>query len=191
MSASTILRAARLACGLGQAELARRSSTSQSDVSLIESGKRKPTIATLERLLRATGHRLIAVPTDRSDAVETAELIAAGVRSGEQEWAFRRFLDYSDGLMSKHGVDRIALTLGAPFPTGSPKWDAAIAAVAEFWLDEEGLPKPSWLADPSRRLPTPERVVDSIYEAEPEPARTPAQFLERGLLMDRTTLASV
>jgi len=55
----------RTKAGLSQAELARRVGSKQPYVSAVESGAQVPTIATLMRLAKATGNRLVvaAVPT--------------------------------------------------------------------------------------------------------------------------------
>lgn len=60
MDASHLIRDARAAVGISQAQLARRANTSQAAVSAYESGKRKPTSATLARLLEATGRSSLA-----------------------------------------------------------------------------------------------------------------------------------
>jgi len=54
----------RTEAGLSQAELARRVGSKQPYVSAVESGGQVPTIATLMRLAKATGNRLVvsAVP---------------------------------------------------------------------------------------------------------------------------------
>jgi len=54
----------RTTAGLSQAELARRVGSKQPYVSAVESGGQIPTIATLMRLAKATGNRLVvsAVP---------------------------------------------------------------------------------------------------------------------------------
>lgn len=49
---------ARARAGLTQAELAERMGTSQSAVARLESGAAKPSVATLEKLARATGSKL-------------------------------------------------------------------------------------------------------------------------------------
>jgi len=51
-----ILRKARERSGMTQRALAKRAGTSQSVVARIESGQSSPTVATLNRLLEATGH---------------------------------------------------------------------------------------------------------------------------------------
>ena len=53
-----LIREARRRNGLGQAELARRLSTSQPAISRIERDLVSPTVETLERILNATGETL-------------------------------------------------------------------------------------------------------------------------------------
>lgn len=52
------IRRARLRAGLSQTELARRAGTSQATVSAYESDTKRPSTATLERLLGVAGARL-------------------------------------------------------------------------------------------------------------------------------------
>ncbi|MEO6200505.1 MAG: helix-turn-helix transcriptional regulator [Cryobacterium sp.] len=191
MSASTLLRAARRSSGLSQGVLAARAQTSQPNVSTIEGGTRIPTVDTLERLLSRTGHRLIAIPGGRPDAVESADRIATSLRDMRRDSAFRAFLDYSDGLAATHGVNRVVLTAAEPFPTGSPAWDAAIAAVTEFRLNEESLPKPGWIGSSDRTLPHPATPHLGVYDIEPDVANVAPEFLRRNVLIERGTLASV
>lgn len=68
-----VIRNARARHGLTQATLARRAGTTQKHVSRSERGEISPSVATLDRLLRAMGERLelSAVPgsrDNRSDA---------------------------------------------------------------------------------------------------------------------------
>src|SRR5205823_11072602 len=62
MDVPTTLTAARHRAGLTQAELAARSGTSQATVSAYESGRKTPSVATLQRLLAATGAQLSVEP---------------------------------------------------------------------------------------------------------------------------------
>ncbi len=59
---SSLLAEARRVSGLTQAEVARLAGTSRPNVSAFEHGRRSPTLDTLERLLAANGHRLVAEP---------------------------------------------------------------------------------------------------------------------------------
>jgi transcriptional regulator with XRE-family HTH domain len=64
--AAHTLRAARRRAGLTQAEVARRLGSTQSAVAQLERSDANPTIRTLRRALRATGHdlRLCAEPRE-------------------------------------------------------------------------------------------------------------------------------
>lgn len=78
-SAPELLRAARRAAGLTQAELARELGTTQGAVARLERRGANPTIATLDRALQATGHRLVLqAPAHRSSVDES--LIARQLR---------------------------------------------------------------------------------------------------------------
>jgi transcriptional regulator with XRE-family HTH domain len=78
---SFMLKAARLRAGLTQAELARRLGVSQAAVAKLESPRANPTVDTLDRALRATGHRL--------------RLDAEGHSPGVDESLIRRHLELS------------------------------------------------------------------------------------------------
>lgn len=64
-TAARLLREARTRAGLSQRALARRAGTSQAAVAAIESGRKAPTVPTLERLLNAADAQLaLADSTD-------------------------------------------------------------------------------------------------------------------------------
>ena len=65
MTPDALIRDARLAAGLTQAELAARSGTSQATLSAYEGGAKVPTATTLARVLAAAGRRLSSVPSSR------------------------------------------------------------------------------------------------------------------------------
>jgi len=65
MNIATLLREARRACGLTQAELAARAGTSQPAVNRYERGAALPSLPTLERLVRAAGRSLVVETTRR------------------------------------------------------------------------------------------------------------------------------
>ncbi|MGZ6672407.1 MAG: helix-turn-helix domain-containing protein [Solirubrobacteraceae bacterium] len=58
MEADALIRGARRAAGLTQVELARRLGTSQPAIVKLERPGANPTVRTLDRVLRATGHHL-------------------------------------------------------------------------------------------------------------------------------------
>lgn len=71
------LRAARTAARLTQTELAAAGATSQAAVSAYEAGRKAPSVATLDRLLRACGVRLgVAGPDLARNGRHLADAIA-------------------------------------------------------------------------------------------------------------------
>lgn len=91
MNVGRALRAGRVRAGLSQQSLAQRAQTSQSAVARYETGVATPSVATLERLLAATGSSLaigpIAARPDRSARVKRsrAALLAAAERRGVRD----------------------------------------------------------------------------------------------------------
>ena len=57
-TASAFLKLARLEGGLSQRELAERAGVAQSEIARIESGKREPSIPTLQKILAGAGKEL-------------------------------------------------------------------------------------------------------------------------------------
>ena len=81
MDASRAIRDARVRAGLTQADLARRSGTSQATLSAYENGRKQPSVATLSRILGAAGAQLRVdpAPFERNARIfaEVLELAAA------------------------------------------------------------------------------------------------------------------
>ena len=57
---------------MSQRALARAAGTSQSAVAAIESGRKQPTVATLDRLLRAAGSELVVAPPEQAALLRRA-----------------------------------------------------------------------------------------------------------------------
>ncbi len=74
MTPDALLRGARAAAGLTQVEVARRMGTSQSVVARLERTGANPRYATLDRALRATGHRLEARAPEHLGSVDESQL---------------------------------------------------------------------------------------------------------------------
>ena len=189
--ASTLLRVARASSGLSQADLVRRSGVDKSTVSLIESGQRNPSVDKLDHLLRSTGKRVGIYPTSRSGSAEAGDIIREWATNSDDEGAFRAFLRYSDNLAATTGVDRVVLTAVEPPPTGSTIWDAALAAVTEYWLDRERLPKPNWVGGESRTLPQATPLILNRWTSARAIRNVPDAFRKHGTLVDESTLQSV
>lgn len=187
-TAGTLLREVRRASAVTQRGLAAISGTSQSAIADVEAGRHDPGVDRLERLVRPLGYRVSVLPTRRSTVADTAEIVAACLRDGDEERAFRAVIQLADDLASEEPALRVALAVAPPPPTGDRRFDAFIAAVTEHRLVSEKLPVPEWVAA-ADRLDQP-WVVDRFADQDVA-ARTPAAFRRRNVLIDETELASV
>ncbi|SEN98613.1 helix-turn-helix domain-containing protein [Cryobacterium luteum] len=207
MTALILACSARAASGLSQSELALRSGIAGSSLSLIEHGKREPTVATLEALVRSTGHTLVTIPTLRADAAGIAAQISAVLLYDQSEIAtpatnikktaraFRRFIQLADNLAAEVGATRVGLALTEPAPItcghDSAQWDAAIAALCEYRLNADSLPVPQWITNRAGNPGNPWKPETTVYDIPADLTQVPAEFLSRGILIEAATLVSV
>src|SRR5688500_2664451 len=96
MDVATSLREARQRAGLTQSELARRTRTSQATVSAYESGRKRPSVDTLSRLLAAAGSQLTVEPRARPVVEPSA---AEQARAGR---ALVEVLALAEALPTRH-----------------------------------------------------------------------------------------
>ncbi len=189
-AAAALLRTARRSRGLSQSRLATDARDHQPTVSALERGDHDPGVAHLARLLAATGHRLVVLPTTSRPVCEAATDIESALRAGDEPAAFREAIQLSDDLGREHGVIRVALTATAPPTVGDVRYDALIAAIAEHYLLAERLPKPRWLAS-KVVLAEPWFVDELAATREAALATTPPSFARRGVIIAASELASV
>jgi transcriptional regulator with XRE-family HTH domain len=187
---TTLVRDARRAAGLTQLELAGRAGTAQPAIAAYESGSRTPNLATLERLLGACEHdvELIARPRVRRGAASLAELaetIAEDLERGREDDALRLLFGFADDFRGSSRAGRVALLSDEPPPTGDPRFDAALAGVAELFAAEGAIPAPAWVDGPGRFV-EPWWFVASRTEFHAYTlANTPAVLARHGVFMAR------
>jgi predicted transcriptional regulator len=112
MKAARMLSQARRRAGLTQRELGRRAGVPQPAIARIERGHVSPTISTLDRLLRATGHVVDLAPlegagVDRSlirAALQRTveERVASAGEAGRRLQAFRAMTRAAREARSEH-----------------------------------------------------------------------------------------
>ena len=83
MQPSTLIRQARKAAGLTQAELAKRARMKQPEIARLESAGANPRLSTLKRVVAATGHGL-KLDLDEDYGLDET-LIAASLRETPDE----------------------------------------------------------------------------------------------------------
>ncbi len=108
--AGKILKEARIDAGLTQAELAERLGASQPVVARLESGRANPRVATLERALAATGHRL-AISVESSGYPPIDETLITGNLRFSPDERIRR---YASAYRGARRIAGAALTGNGP-----------------------------------------------------------------------------
>jgi transcriptional regulator with XRE-family HTH domain len=187
---ATLLRDARRQAALTQADLAQRAGTAQSAVAAYETGARRPSLPTLERLLEACDQdlNLTVRPRMRRGAAALAELavtIQGDLAAGEEQNATRLLFGFADDFRASSRPGRCALIADKPPSTGDPRFDAALAAAAEFFAAEAGIAVPGWVNGP-------DRFVEPWWFVASRPAfhaytlaHTPAAFARHGVFIAR------
>ena len=150
-----LIREARHAAGITQAQLAARAGTTQPAVAAYESGTRRPNLETLSRLLDGCEHdvEVLARPRVRRGAASLAELsptISEDLLSDRESDALRLLFGFADDFRGSSRPGRISLIAEDPPPTGDARFDAALAGVAEFFAAEAGIAAPGWVNSPGR-----------------------------------------
>jgi len=186
-----LIRTARRTNKQTQKALSARSGVPASSLSLIEQGKRNPTLETVDSLLRSTGHTLVTVRTMRESAATIASRVERALGDSRPDLAVRHFLQLNDNLIAEHNEVRYVLGSSEPAATGVKHWDAALAALVAYRLAEEDFPAPSWTLHPDRYLKKRWTFNDGLYVIPVDTVDVPTEFLERGVLIDAATLVSV
>jgi transcriptional regulator with XRE-family HTH domain len=101
MQPSTLVKQARVAAGLTQAELAERAGVKQPEIARLESARANPRIATLDRVVAAAGHSLI-LGLDRGFGIDET-LIAGSLELSPFE-RLRRFESFYEFAQSVGGT---------------------------------------------------------------------------------------
>lgn len=190
MNTAAIIRVARHAAGLTQAQLAKQAMTAQPAVAAYESGVRTPTLPTLSRLLDACGHELelIARPRTRRGAASLEQLsteIRQELAQGRERDALRTIFGFADDFRGSPRAGQAALLSEEPPPTGDRRFDAALAGTAEFFAREAAISAPRWVDGP-------QRFVEPWWFVSSKPsldayvlAHTPAVFARHGVFIAR------
>jgi transcriptional regulator with XRE-family HTH domain len=193
---ATLLRDARRKAALTQASVARRAETAQSAVAAYETAARTPSLGTLERLLGACDHEIeITVrPRVRRGAASLAALAPAIIEDlavDAEQNALRLLFGFADDFRGSSRPGRIALIAAEPASTGDPRFDAALAATAEFFAAESGIDIPGWVNGPNR-------FVEPWWFVASRPAfhaytlaNTPAVFARHGVFIAREVFSRV
>jgi transcriptional regulator with XRE-family HTH domain len=191
MNVGKELRRARRERGMTVRRLAELGNTSPAAISQIETGARGVSVERFASLLKKTRHRVLVIPTSASSVSDVAESIEFFLKQDDNQAAFREFISCSDSLKKQDKGVRVALTLNAPESTGSALYDAALAALVEYWLQVDSLPVPDWVNEPLRKLSTLEHLKESNYGRKPDIDEVLPEFLKHNVLFPAVALESI
>ncbi len=176
--------------GFTQRAVAARSGIAQPTIAAIESGHRDTTVATFVRLVEASGCRVALLPTLTSSVADVSAAVHDDLIQGHENVGFRRFIQLADDLRTSDPALSVALTVQPPSPSGSPLYDALIAAVVEHRLTERSLPVPTWVHHPSRSLPSLTPLLDEPWYRDLAEKSSPPAFRKHGVLISAGELES-
>jgi transcriptional regulator with XRE-family HTH domain len=191
MTAAMLLRTARHARGVSQRALSTAANVSQPGIASVESGSHDTTVGRLELLLTALGQRVTVLPTRTRPVWEAAVALREALDEGNQSTAWREIIQLADDLARETGATRVALTVTKPLLVGDARYDALLAAVTDFRLSQDRLPRPEWLDDSEYRLEEPwdvEKIPDLQSVAR---RQTPEAIARHGVFLREAELASV
>lgn len=133
---------------------------------------------------------LAAHPPAPERLTQTLAAVAQSTRSGEDfQRAVREFLDEFALRGDEH--TRAAAIAEKPDPTGEPRQDAYLGALAEHLAVTHGLQRPAWSVEPDRFLSRFWFVSEVPGFQAISIAQTPAAFRRRNILVPERSLHRV
>ncbi|MGK2957546.1 MAG: helix-turn-helix domain-containing protein [Acidimicrobiales bacterium] len=193
MKVSELVRQARADTHLSVRALAQASGVATSTIHRIEQGELNPTVAMLARIVEASGMRLhIETQVDYAASIlGLARSIREDIDRGDTSSPVRKAAELAHRF--HHGDDhtRRRMIAAEPPTTGDVRWDAFVAALAEWLAVQADDHVPRWAYDAARYLHfgwwvTPMKAVHAW-----EYAGSPASFQHRGVYIHRDSLTNV
>lgn len=184
----------RREAGLSLRALADAAGLATSTVHRIEQGEIRPTVDTLRSIAEAAGARLTLVPeVDYSISVVG---LARSIREdlagdGDGGPMVRKAAELVHHFQVADTDRRRRMIAAGPPPTGDERWDAFVAALAEWLAVRARLTVPAWVYDKGRYLGRGWWVTPMKSMRAWEYAGSPASFQSHGVYLHRESLTNV
>jgi transcriptional regulator with XRE-family HTH domain len=193
MNAAETVRRIRAESGLSLRALAHAAGLAASTVHRIERGQLSPTTATLNRIADAAGVRLLieARLDYAASIVGLARAIRSDIAADDQTWPVRRASELVHRFDRADPESRQRMLAAEPPEIGDPRWDAFVAALAEWLAVRSQLPAPEWVYRPKRYLSAGWWVSPMSSMRAWQYAGSPASFQSRGIYIHRESLINV
>ena len=147
MMTAELVRRTRAEAGLSVRALAAAAGVAASTVHRIEKSELEPTVDTLRRILQAAGMLLRIAPELDYGAslVGLARSIREDIASNDCTWPIRKAAELVTRFRHADPEGRHRMITAEPPSTGDQRWDAFVAAVAEWLAVQHGLEAPAWV----------------------------------------------
>ncbi len=217
-TAGLLLSRSRKRSNLTQAEVARRAGVTQSVIAAYESGRRQPTVPTLRRLVAAAGGHLALIdkaeptierlnpPPSMTDTGKGHEPppgrqrpyrpmriadLAIRITSEDDPLLWFSVAEFLTEYGFEDRSSRHTLLEERPAPSGSPRIDALLAALAEHLAIHDGAEPSAWVEEPSCFLDRFWFPTNTAAARADAMVQAPASFVRRGIFIERTSLIRV
>ena len=119
-------------------------------------------------------------------AALTAAVLAAYVTEGNAAGGYRQLIQISDDLDAADPATAVVLAHAQPSRV-TPGWDAAIAGIVEYRLDQKGAPLPPWVREAG--------AVDELWKSlscpyKIRPPAVPEELRRRNVMIEASELES-
>ncbi|CAN5182990.1 hypothetical protein BH23ACT9_BH23ACT9_29530 [soil metagenome] len=167
--------------------MAELAGTSQSAIAAYETGQREPTMPVLDRMVRATGHRLILDAQPDPSLFRLTDVAVDIAATADEQRRLRLVWEFLRGAADDdHPLP--LLVMAEPPATGDRRYDAMLAAVAEDLCLHGGLRPPDWSQSSHRFLDGFWWVSDLPSARTRALVHSPASYRRRGIMIDRADL---
>jgi transcriptional regulator with XRE-family HTH domain len=193
VTAAELVRQARIETGLTVRALAAAAGVAASTVHRIEKAEIEPTVDTLRRILEAAGmHLRIGQELDyAASLVGLARSIHQDIAQGDRTWPVRKAAELVKRFRGVDDATRHRMIAAEPPGTGDSRWDAFVAALAEWLAVQSGLATPAWATKRDRYLREGWWITPMASMQAWEYAGSPASFQNRGVYLHRDSLVNV
>jgi transcriptional regulator with XRE-family HTH domain len=193
MQPADLVRELRERAGLSVRALAEAAGVAGSTIHRIEQGRLRPTVELLDRITEAAGARLqvSAKPDSAVSLVGLAQAMREDLANGDTTWPVRRAAEFVHRFHHSDPDRRRRMIAARPPDTGDERWNAFVAALAE-WLAVTGdVSTPTWAHEPDRYLGYGWWITSMRSMRAWEYAGSPVSFQIRGIYIHRDSLVNV
>jgi transcriptional regulator with XRE-family HTH domain len=192
MSVGELVRGLRTGAGLSLRRLAELSDVAVSTVHRIERGDLRPTVDTLERVVAASGRRLLLdAPADYGHSMLGLGLaIREDLAAGDSSAIIRKAAELVHRFETSDPEVQRRMLRAEPPLTGAPTWDALLAGLAEWLAVKVGIGPPGWASHADRFLDRAWWVTPMASMRAWEYAGAPVSLQRRGVYIHRDSLTN-